>query len=113
MTLMVAVGAPFFAFSQVPLTHEDSLVLKEATDSLDRVDSVLRGRVRVMTFDGAIDAVLKDLPFNLKNITGELVLAQGEFENYASIVELPGRSSVSSPAGILRMIRRRAGRRRC
>jgi hypothetical protein len=90
MTLMVAVGAPFFAFSQVPLTHEDSLVLKEATDSLDRVDSVLRDRVRVMTFDGAIDAVLKDLPFNLKNITGELVLAQGEFENYASIVELPG-----------------------
>ena len=81
MTLMVAVVAPFFAFSQAPLSHEDSLVLKEATDSLDRADSALRSRVRVMTFDGAIDAVLKDLPFNLKNITGELVLAQGEFEN--------------------------------
>jgi len=98
MTLMVAVGAPFFAFSQTPLTHEDSVVLKEftvadsarLTDSLSRVDSTLRSRVRVLSFDGAIDAVLKDLPFNLKNITGELVLAEGEFENYASIVELPG-----------------------
>jgi len=112
ITLIMAVVAPFFAFSQgpvsggvskqVPLTHEDSLVLAEAmphysaadslrlTDSLARVDSVLRSRVRVLSFNGAIDAVLKDLPFNLRNITGELVLAQGEFENYASIVELPG-----------------------
>jgi len=99
---MVAVVAPFFSFSQVPLSHEDSLVLVEAlphysaadslrlTDSLTRADSTLRSRVRVLSFDGAIDAVLRDLPFNLRNITGELVLAQGEFENYASIVELPG-----------------------
>ena len=102
MTLVIAVVAPFFVFSQVPLSHEDSLVLAEAapyysaadslrlTDSLSRADSALRSRVRVLSFAGAIDAVLKDLPYNLRNITGELVLAQGEFENYASIVELPG-----------------------
>lgn len=73
-----------------PLSHEDSLVLAEVTDSLVRVDSMLHARIRVLSFPAAINAVLKDLPYNLRNITGELVLAQGEFENYASIVELPG-----------------------
>jgi hypothetical protein len=77
-----------------PLTHEDSLVLAEAnlriTDSLTQVDSILHTRIRVLSFPATINAVLKDFPYNLRNITGELVLAQGEFENYASIVELPG-----------------------
>jgi hypothetical protein len=41
------------------------------------------------TFPGVIDAVLRDFPNNLRNITGELVLAQGEFENYASVLALP------------------------
>lgn len=43
-----------------------------------------------MSFPLVIDAVLRDFPNNLRNITGDLVLAQGEFENYASVVELPG-----------------------
>ncbi|HXO76596.1 MAG TPA: hypothetical protein VN824_15195, partial [Puia sp.] len=60
------------------------------TDSLTHVDSMLHARIRVLSFPAAINAVLKDFPYNLRNITGELVLAQGEFENYASIVELPG-----------------------
>src|SRR5260221_14197712 len=51
---------------------------------------MLHARIRVLSFPATINAVLKDFPYNLRNITGELVLAQGEFENYASIVELLG-----------------------
>jgi len=40
-------------------------------------------------FFTVIDAVLRDFPNNLRNITGELVLAQGEFENYVSVLALP------------------------
>jgi hypothetical protein len=40
-------------------------------------------------FPVVIDAVLRDFPNNLRNITGDLVLAQGEFENYASVLALP------------------------
>ena len=85
----------------VPLNREDSLVLAEAgrpvirmdsaafTDSAARADSVLRTRVRVVAFHSAIDSVLRDFPYNLRHITGEVVLAQGEFENYASLVMVP------------------------
>ncbi len=41
-------------------------------------------------FSAAIEAVLHDFPSNLRHITGELVLAEGEIENYACTVELPG-----------------------
>jgi hypothetical protein len=41
------------------------------------------------SFPLVIDAVLRDFPNNLRNITGDLVLAQGEFENYASMLALP------------------------
>jgi hypothetical protein len=41
------------------------------------------------SFPSVIDAVLRDFPNNLQHITGELVLAQGEFENYASALALP------------------------
>ena len=42
------------------------------------------------SFHAVIDSVLRDFPSNLRHITGDLELAQGEFENYASTVELPG-----------------------
>lgn len=119
MTLIMAVVCSYAAYSQAgplaggppsgkgaPLTHEDSLVLAEAgvtaaphfttadslaiTDSLARVDSLLHSRIRTLSFPATINAVLKDFPYNLRNISGELVMAQGEFENYASIVVLPG-----------------------
>ncbi len=116
MTLIAAVAISPMAWSQPtpgrpagaggPLTHEDSLVLVEAgvvpaphysradslaiTDSLVRVDSILHSRIRTLPLPSAVDAVLKDFPNNLRNISGELVMAQGEFENYASIVQLPG-----------------------
>ena len=61
----------------IPLDHADSLVMRDA--------GLL---TRVQPFPEVIQAVLQDFPFNLRNITGELVLAQGEFENYASIVQL-------------------------
>ncbi|HWK05627.1 MAG TPA: hypothetical protein VNS58_18435 [Puia sp.] len=63
----------------------DSLAI---ADSLARVDSILRSRTKVRPFPEVIQTVLTDFPFNLRNITGELVLAQGEFENYTSLVQL-------------------------
>jgi hypothetical protein len=75
-----------------PLSHDDSLVLAE-TDSLSRADSLLHARIKVVAFPSAIDSVLRDFPCNLRHITGELVLAQGEFENYASLVVVPGSQS--------------------
>ncbi|HEV9037518.1 MAG TPA: hypothetical protein VGQ51_12880, partial [Puia sp.] len=44
----------------------------------------------VSPFVTAIDSILRDFPNNLRHITGDLVMAQGEFENYASMVQLPG-----------------------
>src|SRR6476646_4106245 len=42
------------------------------------------------SFPEVIQAVLHDFPHNFSDIRGELILAQGEIENYASRVELPG-----------------------
>ena len=50
----------------------------------------VRAQVPVSPFVSAIDSVLRDFPNNLRHITGDLVLAQGEFENYVSTVQLPG-----------------------
>ena len=75
-----------------PLTKEDSLVLAEAGGAVQSGGGLAQpgsGAPRVLSFPAAIDAVLGDFPFNLRHITGELVLAQGEFENYASMVEVP------------------------
>jgi hypothetical protein len=68
----------------------DSLSITDSlrADSLARVDSFLRAHTRVLPFQEVIQAVLTDFPFNLRNIKGELVLAQGEFENYSSMVQL-------------------------
>jgi hypothetical protein len=63
------------------------------TDSLSEPDSLMRSRTRILPFSSVIEAVLHDFPYNLRNITGELVLAQGEFENYASTVALAGAGS--------------------
>jgi len=41
------------------------------------------------SFPQVIDLVLRDFPNNLRHITGELVMAQGEMENYTSTVALP------------------------
>lgn len=80
-----------------PLSHEDSLVLAEANVHTQSPiqpelavipDSVAKPQPRVLSFSAVIAAVLEDFPYNLRNITGELVLAQGEFENYASLVAL-------------------------
>jgi len=39
-------------------------------------------------FSETMTAVLKDFTFNYKNIAGDLVLSQGEIDNYASNIEL-------------------------
>jgi hypothetical protein len=39
-----------------------------------------------------MEAVLHDFPNNYRNISGDLVLAQAETDNYASLVLLPGAS---------------------
>lgn len=65
--------------AQAPLTHDDSAVLAEAVYPPSRV----------LDLPTVIDAVLQDFPNNLRHISGELVMAQGEFENYASVVTPP------------------------
>jgi hypothetical protein len=75
LTLVVAVAASFSCVAQ--------------TDSTTRADSTLHSRVRVVPFVDAIDAVLGDLPNNLRFVTGVLVLAEGEVDRYASLVVVP------------------------
>ena len=100
MTLTMAVVVHLSCFAQSgPLTHEDSLVLVELGGGVQPGSEAVRsgggvqpgggGAPRVLPFPAAIDAILGDFPFNLRHITGELVLAQGEFENYASMIEVP------------------------
>jgi hypothetical protein len=48
-----------------------------------------QAQTRVLDLPTVIDAVLQDSPNNLRHISGELVMAQGEFENYASVVTPP------------------------
>jgi hypothetical protein len=48
-----------------------------------------QAQTRVLDLPTVIDAVLQDFPNNLRHISGELVMAQGEFENYASVVTPP------------------------
>ena len=86
--MAVVAVMPGYSQTGTLLTHEDSLVLVEATGQLKPPHGP-----EVLPFHAVIDSVLKDFPYNLRHITGELVLAQGEFENYASMVELPGAES--------------------
>jgi hypothetical protein len=46
--------------------------------------------VRILSFQEAIDSILRDFPNNLHHISGDLVLSQGEIDNYSSLVTLPG-----------------------
>ncbi|GGA89659.1 hypothetical protein GCM10011511_11120 [Puia dinghuensis] len=93
--MAVLAAVPVYSQDKSDLSHEDSLVLAEARGGLIPADTGQKTpRVpQVLPFPAVIDSVLKDFPNNLRNITGQLVLAQGEFENYASVVELPGAES--------------------
>jgi len=92
ITLILAVAASYSLSAQTgPQAKSEPLADAAARmDSVQRADSSLRARTGTRSFPVVIETVLQDFPNNLRNITGELVLAQGEFENYASIVELPG-----------------------
>jgi hypothetical protein len=96
MKPILAMTAAMLAFSslfaQALLTHDDSAVLAEASrQPADTVaaDSLNYPPTRVADFPTVIDAVLQDFPNNLRHISGELVMAQGEFENYASVLTPP------------------------
>jgi len=71
LTLVIAVVAAGSAWSQPGTASE-------------------KQQAQVVDLPLAINAVLADFPNNLRHISGELVLAQGEFEDYASLVVLPG-----------------------
>jgi hypothetical protein len=78
LTLIVAIAASFSCMAQAQ------------ADSAARADSILHTRIRAVPFVDAIDAVLGDLPNNLRQVTGELLLAEGETDNYVSLVVVPG-----------------------
>ncbi|MHA4810732.1 hypothetical protein ACX0G9_21680 [Flavitalea flava] len=108
-TLFVALVACSFLFAQNPvliqagpsaragsLNHADSLVLREAalqSDSVALMDSLSRMGTRTLPFPEAIEAILHDFPHNLQSVSGELLLAEGEYENYASTILLPNAAS--------------------
>jgi hypothetical protein len=79
LALTVAILAFSSLFAQHSLTHDDSAVLAEA----------VYPPTRVADLPTVIDAVLQDFPNNLRHLSGELVMAQGEFENYASVLTPP------------------------
>lgn len=87
LNLAVAVVASFSCYAQTGRPADS--VLTARIDSAARADSLLHSRIRVVSVQDAIDAVLEDLPDNLRHLTGELLLAEGEVENYASLVALP------------------------
>jgi hypothetical protein len=76
ITLFVAVIAFFPASAQTLPRRSGDLRSPESPDK--------------EIFSTALEAVMHDFPSNLRHITGELVLAEGEIENYACTVELPG-----------------------
>jgi len=73
MTLTMAVALSYVSYAQETSTQR----------------APVRTAADPAAFPTVIDAVLRDFPNNLRNITGELMLAQGEFENYASVLALP------------------------
>lgn len=81
LTLTVAAVASFSCMAQ---TGPPAVA-----DSAARADSILHTRIRVVPFVDAIDAVLGDLPNNLRYVTGELLLAEAETDCYASLVAVP------------------------
>lgn len=87
LTLAVAVVASFSCLAQAA-PFSDTVMVRRL-DSAGRGDSLLHRRVRVVPFADAIDAVLRDLPNNFRFITGELILAEGEVDRYASLVAVP------------------------
>ena len=93
LTLTLALMASFCTMAQtVPVADSlapDNADLQAKIDSAAHSDSLLRARVRVVSFPDAIDAVLGDLPNNLRLVTGVLILAEGEVDRYASLVLVP------------------------
>jgi hypothetical protein len=80
LTLIVAVVASSSCLAQV-----------QTDSTAARADSILHPTlVRVVPFVDAIDAVLGDVPNNLRYVTGELLLAEGGTDSYVSLVAVPG-----------------------
>jgi len=94
LTLTVAVVASSSCLAQVQAdsgaARVDSTAAR-ADSTAARADTVMRyAPMRVVPFVDAIDAVLGDLPNNLRSVTGELLLAEGETDSYVSLVAVPG-----------------------
>jgi hypothetical protein len=87
LTLTVAVVASSSCIAQTSLPADSTI--RARIDSAARADSILHTRIRVVPFVDAIDAVLGDLPNNFRYVTGELLLAEGEVDSYASLVTVP------------------------
>lgn len=89
LTLTVAVVTSFSCMAQAQADSVARVDCVARADSAARADSLLRTRIRVVPFVDAIDAVLGDLPNNLRDVTGELLLAEGETDSYTSLVVVP------------------------
>jgi hypothetical protein len=112
-TLLITLSAGPSLFAQTPartdtLSQPEQQVLAESLadsdyrpgprlleDPAPPADSSSHKVPVTFSFKKTVEAVLQDFPNNLRNITGGLVLAQGETNNYASLVELPGSENCS------------------
>ena len=75
--------------------------MKNLTNLLIAVMATLSAAAQPALFDKAlpsgfskdIETILDDFPYNYKHITGNLVQSEGDFEQYASTIMLPGAES--------------------
>jgi hypothetical protein len=87
LTVAVTLMASSFCMAQTGPTADSTI--RARIDSAAHADSLLHSRIRVVPFVDAIDAVLSDLPNNLRYVTGELLVAEAETDSYASLVAVP------------------------
>ncbi len=59
---------------------------------LSRVNTPVAEKVNP-AFSKSLESVLLDFPYGFRNISGDLLLAQGEVEQYVSTISLPGAES--------------------
>ncbi|MFT3825020.1 MAG: hypothetical protein QM731_13945 [Chitinophagaceae bacterium] len=55
-----------------------------------KAQKALEKNTSTPSFTVAVEKILGDFPYNYKHITGDLVLAEGDLEKYASTINLPG-----------------------
>jgi hypothetical protein len=88
-------GATFADTGRLPVVDTGRLLVADSAQGstvdsgrMPLGDSGRLAMARVVPFPDAINAVLGDFPYNLKDLTGELLMAEPEVDRYASLVSV-------------------------